>query len=64
MREKFFEPTGGLGRQALEHVLEVTVRIVSVELRGLDSAHDVGGALSRTLGSDEEPARPAMHGHA
>jgi hypothetical protein len=36
MREKFFEPTGGVGRQALEHVLEVTVRIVSVELRGLD----------------------------
>jgi hypothetical protein len=27
-------------RQTLEHVLEIAVRIVSIELRGLDEAHD------------------------
>ncbi len=33
------KPTGRPGRYAFEDVLEVTVRIVTAELRGLDQAH-------------------------
>jgi hypothetical protein len=36
MREQFFEAAIGLGRKALQHVFKILVRIVSVELRGLD----------------------------
>jgi len=35
---------------------------MSVELGGLDKAHDVGGALSSTKGSREEPVR-STQGH-
>src|ERR1700723_3818203 len=62
MREKITESTGRLSRETLEDVLEVAIRIVSVELGGLDEAHDVGGALSSTKGSGEEPVRSAQ-GH-
>lgn len=48
MRQQFLETTGGLSRQAFEYVLEVAVRIVPIELRGLDQAHDGGGALTGT----------------
>ena len=57
MRQQLLEATGGLGRQTLQDVLQVSVRIVSVEFRGLDQAHDDGGALTGTKGTDKEPVR-------
>jgi hypothetical protein len=39
----------------LEHVLEVAIRIVSIELGGLDEAHDGGGTLTGTQRSGKEP---------
>jgi len=47
-RRLFSESTGGLGGQALEHVLELAIRIVAVESGQLDEAHDNGGALTGT----------------
>ena len=46
MWEEFLDTAGGLGRQTLEDVLEVAIRVVSVELGCLDQAHDGGGALA------------------
>ena len=62
MRKQFLESTGRLRRQSLKHVLEIAIRIMSIELGGLDEAHDVGGALSGTKGSGKEPVRSAQ-GH-
>ena len=55
MRKKFFESTGGLSRKTFEDVFDVSIRVVPVELGGLDKAHDVGRSLAGTLGSGEEP---------
>lgn len=55
VRQQLLEPTRRLGWQALQDVLEVAMRIMSVELRGLDQAHDGGGALTCTQGTGEEP---------
>ena len=46
MRQQFLKAAGGLRRQALHDVLEVDVRIMPVELGGLDQAHDRRGALT------------------
>jgi hypothetical protein len=59
MRQQFFDSTGGLGRQALEDVLEIAVRIVSVEFHGLDQAHDGGGPLAGAERSCKEPITSA-----
>ena len=45
MRKQVFESTGGLGRQTLQHVFQIVIRIVSIELGGLDQAHHGGSAL-------------------
>jgi len=44
MRKELIDPASWLSRQTLEHVLEITVGIVAVELGGLDQAHYVGSA--------------------
>jgi hypothetical protein len=46
MRQQIFDPAGGLRRQPGQHVLEVGVRIVPVELRGVQQAHDRCRALN------------------
>jgi hypothetical protein len=46
MRQKILNPASGLSRETFEHVLEVKIRIESVELCGLDKTHDVGSALA------------------
>jgi hypothetical protein len=53
MRKQFFESTGRLRRYALEHVLGIPTRIVSVELGELDEAHDGGRTLPGPLGPGE-----------
>jgi hypothetical protein len=62
MWKQFFESAGGLGRQALEDVLEVAIRIVTVEPGGLDEAHNSGGTLTGAQGPGEEPVGSA-EGH-
>ena len=63
MREKFLKSTGALRRQALENVLKIAMRIVSVEFGGLDQAHDCGGTLAGAQRSSEQPVRPTeSHG--
>jgi len=42
MRQEFADTAGRLGGQALEHFLEIAIRIMAVELSGLDQAHDHG----------------------
>ena len=44
-----------MGRQTLQDVLEVAIRIVSVELGGLDQAHHGGSALPGAQRPGEEP---------
>ena len=39
------ELTGFLCRQPFQHVIQVGVWLMAVQLGGLDQAHDVGGAL-------------------
>ena len=63
MRKQFFELTGTLIRKALEDVREIAIRIVSIELCGLDQAHHGGSALPGAQGSGEEPVVSAeRHG--
>ncbi len=62
MRKQLSQFTGRLRRKAFEDVFEVAMRIMSVELRGLDQAHDVGGTLTGTKRSGKEPVRSIMHG--
>lgn len=55
MRQEFLDPARRLRRQALAHVLKIPVRIVTVELGGLDQAHDHRGALTGAQGSSVQP---------
>jgi hypothetical protein len=64
MRKQFFKSAGGLSWETLEDVFEIAVRIMSVELRGLDEAHDGSGTLTGAQGPSEEPVGSIMHGHA
>ncbi len=47
MRQQFLDAAGRVGRQALEHVLQVDVWIEVVHLRRTDQAHDRRGTLAR-----------------
>jgi hypothetical protein len=47
MRKQLLEPASGLGWKPFHDVLEIEVRIVSVQLGGLDQAHDRRSALAR-----------------
>ena len=59
MRQELVDPARGLSRQTLEYVFEITIRVVSVELRGLDQTHDVGCAFASTQGAGKQPVRPS-----
>jgi hypothetical protein len=48
MWQELIDPACGLNRQAFEYVLEIAIRIVSVELRGVGQAHDVSCTLAST----------------
>lgn len=47
MRQEFLDATGRVSRQPFEHVLEIAIRIVTIELGGLDQAHDDSCAAPR-----------------
>jgi hypothetical protein len=53
--KQLLQPACWLCGQALEDVLEVAIRIVSIELGGLDETHDVRGTLAGAKRSCEEP---------
>ena len=58
-RGKIIDATGRVSRQSFEHVLEVTIRIVTIEFGGLDQAHDDGCAPPRAQRPCEQPVRSA-----
>jgi hypothetical protein len=43
--QEFIKATSGLRREAIEDVFEIAIRVMSVELGGLDEAHHRRGAL-------------------
>ena len=51
-------------RQALEDVGEIAVRVVPVQLRRLDQAHDDRCSLAGTQRAGEQPVRPTERHHA
>ena len=51
--KQLLELAGALCRHPLENVLQVTIRIVSIELGRLDEAHDISRPLARSLRSGE-----------
>ena len=53
MWQEIVDEACGLSGQAIQHVLEITVRIVPIEFGGLDEAHDDAGALARAQGPTE-----------
>mgnify|MGYP007068640767 CR=1 FL=1 len=48
MRQQLVDPAGRMRGQALQHVLEVRIRLVPVGARRMQKAHDCGGPLART----------------
>ena len=40
MRQQFGNPTGPLGWQSRQHIFEVGIRIMPIDARRLDQAHD------------------------
>jgi len=60
MWKQLFKSVGGLGRSALEDVFEVAIRIMPVELCGLDQAHDGCRALTGAKRSGKEPVRSSQ----
>jgi len=55
MRQQFPHAAVRLSRQTLEHILQVREGLVAIEPRGLDQAHDGGGALPRAQAVGEQP---------
>lgn len=60
MRKQLREIVGALGRQASQDVFQIAIRVMTVELRRSDQAHDGGTTLARTKRSGEQPVRPFM----
>lgn len=56
--KKLLDATGRVSRQALEHVLETAIWVVTVELGGLDQAHDDNCTASRAQRTGEQPTAP------
>jgi hypothetical protein len=55
MREQFVDAAVQLRGQPREDVLEVSPRIMAIELGRLHQAHDDGGTLPGEFASTEEP---------
>ncbi len=49
-----------MSRQSGEHVFQVDVRIVAIELRRPDQAHDRGGPLPGAQRTGEQPVRSSQ----
>lgn len=55
MRQQFFDLAVLLRRQASQHIFQVGIRIMPIELGALNQAHHRSGALARTQGACEQP---------
>jgi hypothetical protein len=64
MRQELIDADGRMSGQTLQHIFEITVRIVSVKLRGLYEAHDDRGASPRAQRSSKQPAGAPLGNHA
>jgi hypothetical protein len=61
MRQKLVYSAHWVGRQTLEHILEVlSIRVVSVELGRLDQAHNGGSTLTGAKRPGEQPVGSAQ----
>jgi hypothetical protein len=55
VRQQFFDSTVQVRGQPGEDILQVSLRLVPIELGGLKQAHHGGGPLAGQLASHEEP---------
>jgi hypothetical protein len=59
MRQQLVDRAGSMRWQAHQYVFEVGVRIMAIELGGLDQTHDGGSALACHQRSCEQPVLPS-----
>jgi len=64
MRQEFLDATGRLSRQSFEYVFEIAIRIVAIELGGLDQAHDHGRTASCAQRAGEQPVGSSQRDRA
>ena len=57
MRQQLFDAAVGVAGKPLEHITQVRLWIVSVELGRLHQAHDDRRALASQFAAAEEPCR-------
>lgn len=57
MRQQRDDVVGAVGRQAIEHVFQIDVGIMAVELYRSNQAHDRGGPLPGAQRRGEQPIR-------
>ncbi|MEJ2769488.1 hemagglutinin repeat-containing protein [Mycetohabitans sp. B46] len=57
MRQQGCDVVGSMGGQSIEHVFEIDVRVMIIELRGSNQAHDRRGALSSAQRTGKQPVR-------
>lgn len=55
MRQKRGDVVGAVGRQAIEHIFQIDVGIMAVELRGSNQAHDRAGPLPGAQRTGKQP---------
>lgn len=59
MRQQLVDATGGVRRQAIQHVLEVGVWVMPVDACRVQQTHDGGRSLARPQAAGEQPIRSA-----
>jgi len=64
MRQQIADRTGLVSWKSCQHVLEVSIGIVTIELGRLDQAHDRRGSLARHQRFREQPVLPARRPRA
>lgn len=60
MRQELVNPAVRMRRQTCEHVLQIRMRIMTVQRGGLNEAHDGRRTSARPQRSCEEPIAPFM----
>ena len=55
MRQELADPAGRLQRQALKDVAQICIRVVPVDARGVQQAHDGRSSLAGAQAAREEP---------
>ena len=62
MRQQLFNLTILVRRQTSQHVLDVGIRIMPVELGALNQTHHRSGALTRSQRTGKQPIASFMEG--